>query len=248
MSEKKAIDKKPIRDLLQEKDAFLTTSEKAFEYFLRHTKGLLTAAAAAALIALIVVFYIKHQDSLEAAAGLAYEKAMVLAADQSGDQSAGLAALEKVRADYPGRQGARLATWALVSLYAVRDETAKALPLAENLLQTLSPAETALKPLALNTLGGLYETAGDYLKSSKCYEAVLNLPKVDPALKLDVRLALGRVYTAAGQKEVAASQYQALLREFPQSAKSYLANSKLAELNGEPTAFPTMTAGSAGLK
>jgi tetratricopeptide (TPR) repeat protein len=244
MSEKKVIDKKPIRDLLQEKDAFLTTSEKAFEYFLRHTKGLLTAAAVAALLALIVVLYIKHQNSLAAAAGLAYEKAMVLATDQA----AGSAALEKVRADYPGRQGARLATWALIFRYAAGDETAKALPLAENLLQTLSPAEIALKPLVLNTLGGLYETAGDYLKSSKCYEAILNLPQVDPALKLDVRLALGRVYAATGQKEVAASQYQALLREFPQSAKSYLANSKLAELNGEPTAFPTLTAGSAGLK
>ncbi len=238
MSEKKSVDKKPIRDLLREKDAFLTTSEKAYEYLLRHTKAFITAAVTVAVVIVGVAIYVKYQAGAEEEATQAYEKAMELAVGQGGEMEAGIKALEQVRTERAGRKAARLAAMALVSLYGGHGQPEKALPLAENLLQTLPPAEISLKPLLLNALGGLYEASGDYVKAGKSYEAILGLGLLEPNLKQDTLLALGRVNTAAGGKDEAVKNYEALIREFPQSFKAFWANSKLAELKEAPVAFP----------
>lgn len=238
MSEKKQVDKRPIRDLLQEKDAFLTTSEKIFEYILRHTKAFIVAAVALALCIVAAAVYTKYQKSADAESTLAFEQALELATTQSGNPENGLSALEKVRADYQGRQGSRLASYALVNLYAAQNAADKALPLAENLLQTLKPAEMSLKPLLLNNLGGLYESSGDFQRAGKSYEAILALNNLEPALRMETLMALGRVKTAEGQKDEAISFYQTVIKDFPQSFKSYLANAKVAELKGEAAPYP----------
>lgn len=238
MSEKKPLDKRPIRDLLQEKDAFLTTSEKVYEYLLRHTRAFIAAAVVLALCIVAVAAYTKYQQSAEAESTLAFEKALNLATSQSDDIEAGLTALEKVRADYQGRQGSRLATYALVNLYAARNAADKALPLAENLLQTLKPSEISLKPLLLNNLGGLYESSEDFQRAGKSYEAILALNNLDPALRMETLMALGRVRASAGQKDEAIEFYQTVIKDFPQSFKSYLANARVAELKGEATPYP----------
>ncbi|MDR2946347.1 MAG: hypothetical protein LBV79_06350, partial [Candidatus Adiutrix sp.] len=142
MSDKKPLDKKPIHDLLTEKDAFLTTSEKIQEYCLRHTKGLIVTVAVFALAVVGVALYLNYEKKAEQAAGLAYENS--LAALESSEAE-GLAALEKVRADFAGRKASRLAAFRLMSLYADQGETDKALPLAEELLSTIQAAEAPLK-------------------------------------------------------------------------------------------------------
>jgi hypothetical protein len=247
MSEKKTSDKRPIRDLLQEKDAFLTTSEKAFEYILRHTKAFITAAVAVVLCIVALAVYTKYQKSAEVESTLAFEQALELATSQPDDTEAGLSALEKVRGDYQGRQGSRLAAYALVNIYATRKEADKALPLAENLLQTLKPSEISLKPLLLNSLGGLYESSQDFQRASKSYEAILALTNLEPALRMETLMALGRVKAAAGQKDEAIEFYQTVIKDFPLSFKSYLANAKVAELKGEATPYPLPTSGLSAL-
>lgn len=240
MSEKKSLDKRPIRDLLQEKDAFLTTSEKAYEYFLRHTKALIAAVVVVAVCIIAVAVYVRYQKSVEMEAALAFEKALDLASSQSqsDDKSAGLSALEKARTDYEGRRGARLATFTLVNLYALSKDLDKALPLAENLLQTLKPSEASLKPLLLNNLGGLYESGGDLQRAASSYEALLALNNLEPALRMETLIALARVKAAAGQQDKAIELYQAVINDFPLSLKAYMANAKLAELKGEAAPFP----------
>lgn len=238
MSEKKPVDKRPIRDLLQEKDAFLTTSEKAYEYFLRHSKAFIVAAVAVAICILALAVYTRYQKSAEAEATLAFEKALDLAISQSEDQTAGLAALEKVRTDFAGRKGSRLAAFSLVNLYTSKNEVDKARLLAENLLQTLKPSEISLKPLLLNLLGGLYESGGDWRGAGTHYEAILALNNLDPALRLETLMALGRVNTAAGQKDKAVEFYQSVVKDFPQTFRAHMANAKIAELKGEVEPFP----------
>lgn len=237
MAERKPVDKRPIKDLLTEKDAFLTTSERAYEYFLRHTKALITAVAVVAILVVASALYIKYQEDAELAAEEAFEKALEAASGQT-DSEASINALEEVRRDYSGRKAARMASFTLVSLYSEKGEVAKALPLAENLLQTLTSGEISLKPLLLSTLGGLYESGGNPPLAIKTYETILAMTPLEPNLKQDVLSALARVHTAAGQKDEAAKYYQAILVEFPQSIKAYMANVKLAELKGEPVAFP----------
>ncbi len=238
MSKKTPVEKKPIRDLLSEKDAFLTTSERAYEYFLRHTRGLAAAAAAVVLLVIGVAVYMHQREKAEEEAAVALEQALNAAAASQADPAAGLKALEQVRTDFPDRKAARLAAFSLVGLYAAQGQADQALALAENLLQTLKTSEVSLKPLLLSNLAGLYEVKKDYLKAAKSYEAMLALTPLDPNLKQDVLLSLGRVHSAAGQKDEAVKQYQALVTEFPQSYTAYLANLRLSELKGEAVAFP----------
>jgi predicted negative regulator of RcsB-dependent stress response len=223
-----AVEKKNIRDLLKEKDAFLTTSEKIFEYFLRHTKAVAGGAAVLVLAVIVGVVYVNHQREAEAEAVESYDRALALSAPE-----ATIAALEKVRTDFPDRQAARLAALALVGLYAEARAPEKALPLAENFIQTLRPAEISLKPLLLDNLGGLYETVRDYPQAVRSYQAILESRPLDENLRQNTLMALGRVQAAAGAKEAAVQAYEELLNVSPNSFKAYLAQAHLAELKGE---------------
>jgi predicted negative regulator of RcsB-dependent stress response len=221
---------KHIRDLLKEKDAFLTTTEKVYEFALRHTRTLVIGAAAVVLAVIIGFAYVRSQRAAEEAAGAAYEEALAAASP--------VEALEKLRADYPGRRAGRLAALALVRLHTEAGVPEKALPLVENLLQTLKPAEIALKPLLLDNLGGLYETVRDYPRAAQSYQALLNWPSLPDNYKSNIMLALGRVQDAAGQPEAARSAYEDLLRSFPDSYPALMARARLSTLTAEALALP----------
>jgi tetratricopeptide (TPR) repeat protein len=229
MSHTKAPEKH-IRDLLKEKDAFLTTSEKVYEFALRHTRALAVGAAAVTLAVLAGFAYVRSQEAAEEAAGAAYEEALNAASPE--------AALEKLRADYPGRRAARLAVLTLIRLHTEAGAPEKALPLAENLLRTLKPAEISLKPLLLDNLGGLYETVRDYPRAAQTYQALLDWPSLPDNYKSNILLAMGRVRDAAGQPEAAQLAYEDLLRSFPDSYPALLARSRLSIITGEAIAPP----------
>jgi tetratricopeptide (TPR) repeat protein len=230
MSHMKAPEKH-IRDLLKEKDAFLTTSEKVYEFALRHTRALALGAAAVMLAVLAGFAYVRSQEAAEEAAGAAYEEALNAASPE--------AALEKLRADYPGRRAARLAVLTLIFFLNDTAATEKALPLAENLLRTLKPSEISLKPLLLDNLGGLYETVRDYPQAAQTYQALLDWPSLPDNYKSTILLAMGRVRDAAGQPEAAQSAYEDLLRYFPDSYPALLARARLSIITGEAIAPPT---------
>ncbi|MDR1043596.1 MAG: tetratricopeptide repeat protein [Candidatus Adiutrix sp.] len=244
MAGKKPSDQKPIHDLLREKDAFLTTFEKIYEYSLRHTKGLLVWAALVALVIIGAALYRHYQQSEEEKAVAAYEEALE-AGGEEARPGALIAALEEVRRQYAGRKAARLAEYDLLSLYSLEGDLDQAVPLGESLLQTLKPAEISLKPLLLNTLGGLYESKKDFVLAARSYEALLAIPRLEDDFKPDVLLSLGRAYGSAGQKDEAVKPYETLINQYPQSYQAYRANIKLAELTGRPVPFPLMTLPSA---
>jgi len=222
---------KHIRDLLKEKDAFLTTSEKVYEFILRYTRALVIGASALALAAIAVFAYVNSQKAAEETALAAYEQALAATSPE--------AALKEIRAEHPGRLAARLAGLALVRLYTEAGAPEKALPLAENLLQTLKPAEISLKPLLLDNLGGLYETVRDYAQAERSYKAILDQPSLPDNYKSNVLLAMGRVQSAAGQSEAARQTYEDLLQSFPGSYPALLAQARLSALKGEAIVPPT---------
>lgn len=237
MSAKTSAEKKPINDLLKEKDAFLTTSERFYEYFLRHTKGFITAGIIVAVVIVGGALYSNFENSAQLKATEAYEQAIALVDDAAANAQA-VAALEKVRADHAGRKGARMAGFALVKLYTGNNETDKALALAENLLQTITPDEISLKPLLLNTIGGLSENKGDWAKAAASYEAILSTNPMEIEFVRQVHMSLGRVYAAAGQKDKAIASYEKIVAEPLRSEFTFMANLKLAELKGQPAPFP----------
>ncbi len=229
------VEKKPIKDLLAEKDAFLTTSERIYEYFLRHTRAFIIAAAAVALLAAAWAAYSRYEESAELTASAAYEDALE-AMSQSPEKAT--VALETVRTDFKGRKAARLAAYTLVSLYSAQNENAKALALAEELMRALPLSEAAMKPVLLSDLAGLYEAEKKYDEAAATYESILELGVAQPQLRRDGLMALGRVNTARGRTIDAANNYQAVINEFPNDMKAYMANSFLASIEGAPRAFP----------
>ncbi|KXS56048.1 MAG: hypothetical protein AMR96_04685 [Candidatus Adiutrix intracellularis] len=226
----KLTDKKNIRDLIGEKDVFLTISERIYEYFLSHIRLLAALGAVVVLVIIGVILLVNYQSSFNIKGLEAYENA--LASD------AAVPALEKVRADYPGSRAARLAAFSLIGFYTDQRALEKALPLAENLLQTLKANEISIKPVLLNTLGGLYETGRDYPRALQAYQAILEFKTINAILREDVLLALGRVNTIVGDQKAAIRNYEEILQKFPNSFKAYLANTKLAALKGVASAFP----------
>jgi tetratricopeptide (TPR) repeat protein len=224
---KKKAPEKHIRDLLKEKDAFLTTSEKVYEFTLRHTRALAIGAAAVVLAVIAGFAYVRSQAAAEEAATAAYEEALA---------AASIEALEQIR--HSGRRAGRLAALALIRLHTEAGAPEKALPLAENMLQTLKPAEISLKPLLLDNLGGLYETVRDYPKAAQSYEAILDLPSLPAIYKSNILLAMGRVQNAAGQSKAAIKAYEDLLQSFPGSYPALLAQARLSALKGEAIAPP----------
>jgi tetratricopeptide (TPR) repeat protein len=227
MSQKKA---KHIRDILKEKDVFLTTSEKFYEFALRHTRALAFGLGAVVLAVIAGFAYVRAQEAAEMSSLAAYERALAVASPGP--------ALEKVRADYPGRQAARLAALALMRLHAEAGAPEKALPLAEILLGALKPSEISLKPILLDNIGGLYETVRDYPRAAQSYQTLLDWASLPDSFKSNTLLALGRVQDAAGQPAEAARAYENLLRSFPGSYPALLARARLSTLKGEAVAPP----------
>jgi tetratricopeptide (TPR) repeat protein len=227
MTQIKKAPEKNIRDLLKEKDAFLTTSEKAYEFILRHTRALAFGVAAVVLAVIVAFAYVRSQEAAEEAAMAAYEEALAAASPE---------ALEKIY--HSGRRAGRLAALALIRLHIEAGAPEKALPLAENMLQTLKPAEISLRPILLDNLGGLYETVRDYPKAAQSYQALRDWPSLPDQYKSNILLALGRVQSAAGQPEAAIKSYEDLLRSFPGSFPALLARARLSALKGEAIAPP----------
>lgn len=238
MSAKTPVEKKNIRDLLREKDAFLTTSEKFYEYFLRHTKAFIAIGIALLLIIIGSAFYVSHQNSAEAKASEAYEDAIALV-ESTGGVNAAIEALENMRSVHQGRKAARLAGFSLISLYEDAGEIDKALSASQGMLQTFQPAEISLKPMLLSSIGGLSEVKGDFQLASSSYGAILLLPDLSPALKMESLMGLARSQAAAGNTDEALKAYESVVKEFPQSLNAFIANLKVAEIKGEAIAlFP----------
>lgn len=240
MANKIPIEKKKISELLNEKDAFLTTSEKFYEFYLGHTKGFIMAGVIFVLIIIGVAYSFSYQKKIDTTAVMAYESALSLIATNQQNLAVPIEALEKIRIDYEDRKVDRLATFDLVSLYRAQGDSDRAMNLAQELLQSLKQGEMSLKPLLLNILGGFYEVKGDYVKATKSYETLLVMAATDSQLKEDVLISLGRVNLAAGQTEAALKYFQTIITEFPQSYGAFGANYQIAELKGEAVGFPPL--------
>lgn len=229
------VEKKDIKDLLAEKDAFLTTSDRLYEYFLRHTKGFIILGALVAALIIAWAAYNKYEEGAELTATAAYEEALD-ALETSPDEA--IEKLEAARAGFKGRHAARMAAYTLVSIYSAKNENAKALAVAEELMRTLPPLEAPLKPALLADLAGLYEAEKKYEEAAATYQSILDLGIPQPHLRRDTLMGLGRVNTLLGKNEEAMNNYQTVVTEFPGDLKAYMANSFLVALKGEPLAFP----------
>ncbi|MDR1658384.1 MAG: tetratricopeptide repeat protein [Deltaproteobacteria bacterium] len=233
--------KVPIKTLLRTNDAFLTTSEKIYNYYLTNTKKIWLIAASVVGVFLIAIMVKNFYEARQEKAVNAYHQALA-----QTDPGLVVSQLNKVRTDYSGTAGARQATYSLVSSYLDEDRVDEALPLLEELSSSLEPAEESLKPLIESTLGALYEEKGDIQKALTFYRSALQLIRNGPltpgsqSFQAELLSSIGRVNFSQGNRQEAKKAYEELLMIAPSGYRAYATQIKLADLREpEPAALPT---------
>ncbi|MDR2444113.1 MAG: tetratricopeptide repeat protein [Deltaproteobacteria bacterium] len=221
----------PIRSLVRSNDAFLTTSEKIYNYYVANTKkiwlivGILVAAF---LVAVSIKHYFeaRQQKALDA-----YHQA----AAQPDPEQATLD-LVKVSEDFAGTPAGRQAAFTLATNYIAQSRVDEAIALLEELSKTIEPAEESLRPLMLSSLGSLYEEKGQAEKALAIYRQALSSVKLSlltPAVQnyqAELLSAIGRVSLSQGQVDEAKQAYEELLLLAPDGYRAFAAKIKLSEL------------------
>ncbi|MDR2421916.1 MAG: tetratricopeptide repeat protein [Deltaproteobacteria bacterium] len=235
-----------IKKLLRGDDAFLTTSEKAYNFFLTHTRYFVWGAVALILVVGVVLIVAQVRASGLKKAAEASGTAIALE-DSGGAQS--ISALSEVIEEHPSSPSARAATLALVRALAASKNYALAAETLEGFVDSLRPGENSLKALALISLGQLYEELNDLSKASNNYRAALALVQKDgqaspseAPMQSELTQAVGRVLLASGQIEASKKVYEAQRLLYPNRAsfQDYLVQYRLAGLTAPSVpAVPT---------
>jgi predicted negative regulator of RcsB-dependent stress response len=224
-----------IKNLLRTDDAFLTTTDRAYSYYLANSKKIWLSLAIAAVLVLIGLLFKHFHDARLSKATEAFHQA---AAQADPGQSA--EELTKVAQDYSGTPGARQASFALVANYLAENRAAEALPVLENLSQTLTPGEQSLKPLIQSTLASLYEEGGQAERALEVYQTALELVRQSPltpasqSFQAELLSSIGRVSLSLGRPQQAMKAYEELLGLAPDGYRAYAAQLKLAALTDGP--------------
>ncbi|MDR1546541.1 MAG: tetratricopeptide repeat protein [Deltaproteobacteria bacterium] len=225
-----------IKTLLRTDDAFLTTSEKLYNYWLTHAGLIIGAAAGVVAAALIVAGVLQWRGSKAQAGQEAYLRAL------TGTEVASVVdGLKQVRSEYAGDPAARQASFALVNAYLSENKVEEALPLLEELVGALKPAEEGLRPLALSALGGLYEEKKELDKALSHYQAALASalgsvqsteasPYADAFLS-ELYASVGRAALGLGRIDEAKKAYEDLMSRTPETFRAYIAQIKLSQLS-----------------
>jgi predicted negative regulator of RcsB-dependent stress response len=226
--------KVPIKKLIRTNDAFLSTSDKVYNYYLANTKKIWGIAIGIVAACLVVLFVIRFHDARLQKASEAFSQALTIA-----DPIEAAVGLDQVRAQYSGTPAARQASFALVNNYLDDDKIDEALTLLEELTGSLEPAEESLKPLLQSTLGALYEEKGQLEKALALYQSSLSLvqggtpTQATQAFEAELFTSVGRVAMALGQHSVAKEAYEGILFKAPDSFRAYSAQIKLSEISSE---------------
>jgi tetratricopeptide (TPR) repeat protein len=221
----------PIKDLLRTDDAFLSTSDKVYQYF-TNNKGKIFIVIGIALAVVLAVFIVRSVHESRLARSLeAFHKAN--AVTETADR---YEALQAVRVDYAGTKAARQAAYALLDGYLGESDLEEALPLLDEILKSLDSSEESLRPLLLTTQAGLFEQIGQLDLALESYRSALSIidrgqinPQEAPYVA-ELYSSLGRVYMALGRIEEAKKAYQDIILRTPNSYRSYTAQVKLSQL------------------
>jgi tetratricopeptide (TPR) repeat protein len=221
-----------IKTLLRTNDAFLTTSDKIYGYFVTNKKKIIIWALTIVVIFLVVMAYFivrnnRIQNALEA-----FNKAVIL---ENIDES--ITALSEVREKFSSTPAARQAGYALVDIYIGQKKLPEALALLNELYQTLTMAEESLRPLINNQLGALYEDVSDLENSLRCYKTALaqselrgDAAYIAAGFRSGILNSIGRVSVEMGLIEDAKKTYNEIILLYPNSYLALTGRYKLAQL------------------
>ncbi|MDR1039927.1 MAG: hypothetical protein LBR80_07115 [Deltaproteobacteria bacterium] len=240
-----------LKDLLREKDAFLTTSERIYNFYLTHTRKVLLGGLGLVLVALGVAAGFAIASSRTDKASSEY----YLAYDSANPDKT-LASMTAVREKWGDGKAGRLAAFAMVDSYIALGRFDEARELADALVADLKEPERKLAPILYNLQGSLAEQAGDldsalshYDRAWQAVEAPLIGPGgrvvTDPvfyqasgAFRLEILNSRARVLLALGRDQEARQAYSELELRFPGTPRAYLAGYRIYEIDAASGAPP----------
>ncbi|MDR1037145.1 MAG: hypothetical protein LBT40_11420 [Deltaproteobacteria bacterium] len=232
-----------LKDLLREKDAFQTISDRLYNFYLTHTTQVIVAALAVVLVILGTVAGVAISRSRAAKASSDYYLAYVV-----GDPTRTLAGMEDVRRKYgDDSRAGRLAGFAMVDAYIGLERYQEARELADSLASGLRGPETDLAPIIYNLQGSLAEQTGDLEAAYGHYEAAwlaVEAPVLGPdgrpvndplfaqasgPFRMELLNSRGRVALALGRVDSARMAYDELRNRYPGTPRAYAAAYRLDE-------------------
>lgn len=227
------------KKLLKEPDEFLTISDKAIRWARDNSRTLIIAVSAVVLAVACVLGiqgYLKYRTSQGADALArvfpAYQKAVL---GQASDQelAATIGGLAKVVEKYGATPSGMQARLALAGLYYTAGQYDKAeFHFGELSEDPGTPAQ--LIPLALRGLGQSLAGQKKYQPAAQALRRAIEIagPQISALLRLD----LGLVLSAAGDKPGAIEVYRELLKASPDGSTAQEAAKRLVDLGVDPQA------------
>ncbi|MDR2200196.1 MAG: tetratricopeptide repeat protein [Deltaproteobacteria bacterium] len=222
-----------IKKLLKEQDAFFSTTDRIYNFYLENSKRIWIAAACVVLAGIVVLVVSQIRSSAREKASDAYFAAYV-----ENDPDGTLKNMEAVRSKWKGTPSARAAAYAMVDSYVQLGRHEDARNLLTELYDTLPKGEESLRVLVTNYLGGLSEELGDneaalkyYLESSKLAESAIGAPQAAQPFQAALLSSLGRVYMALGRTDDARDVYIQISGAFPGTMEAFMAENNLRRLD-----------------
>jgi tetratricopeptide (TPR) repeat protein len=243
--------KVPIKKLLRESDAFLSTSERIYDFYLKNRKKVIYGALGLVLITIIIAVFFSVRASWVEKSSAAYYEAI------SDDPETNLANMAKVREEWEGYPAERLAAFSMVQSYKSLGKIAEARDLLRNLALRPKKGEESLAVLIHSYLGALSEEMKDYEEALSNYqkakviaetrvkgpggEVIANSEVMDQTAApfiSNLLLGIGRTSLSLGNKDAAKEAYAELSRSFPDTMGSFMAELKLDEIDKLSSASP----------
>ncbi|MDR2349289.1 MAG: tetratricopeptide repeat protein [Deltaproteobacteria bacterium] len=231
--------KVPLKKLLRENDAFLTNTEKIYNFFLTYQKQVLLTALAVAVAIILAIVFVAVRNNNRLKASEAYHDAYV-----ADDPARTLANMEEVRKEWKGHKADRLAAFSMVEAYVKLGRYGEAKTLLAELTAKPAKEEESLAALLHAYLGSISEEAGDPEEALKSYVAakiaVENMTNPSGARGLteasgpfyaNLLNSIARVNASLGRTEDAKKAYAELKETFPDTGPAAVADFLSKELD-----------------
>jgi tetratricopeptide (TPR) repeat protein len=234
-----------LKDLLREKDAFLTTSERIYNFYLTHTTKVLTAGLVAVLAVVGVAAGMAISSSRAERASHEYYLAL-----DPGDPAGNLAAMTAVRERWGDGRAGRLAAFSMAGSYMDLGRFDEARALVDELASGLKGPERGMAPAIYRLQGALAEETGDLAAAASHYERAWELAIAPPkgpdgrpldeltlqqtavsTFRTELLSARARVYRAMGRAEDARRAYGEIEQLYPGTPRALMAGWMIGEMD-----------------
>ena len=219
---------KITRKQLKQPDEFVSWGSQALHYAVAHVKYIVLGSLLLVAIIVALVLWRQHETASEELAYTRLAQGIALFHDEQRRQEA-LTTFSQLIAEHPRTKAAVMALLYRGRCYLLKKDIAPAILDFKSVLNKTS--STALRAIALNSLGNASWTQGDYRQAMDYFQQIIT--SGDEWLTPYAHLQVGMCWEKLGDTKKAAAAFQeAMKNELPPPWDS-LAKTRLSKLGGK---------------